>query len=223
MFNRLKRLLLWLTVTALGGLVLILGINALVLYPGRALQVEADQAEPAEAIIVLGALVFPDGGVSMMVEDRLQTAYDLYAAGKAEKILISGDHGQVDYDEVNTMRRWLEDRGVPSEDLFMDHAGFDTYNSMYRARDVFQARDVIVVTQRFHLPRALWIAKRLGLNPQGVVADRHNYFQNGYYELREMAARIKAFGEVTIRRQPVYLGPVIPISGDGRATHDQPK
>lgn len=223
MFTSLKKLLrLGLTLLFLGT-ALLGAINAVVFYPGRAGIVSLDEAQPAEAVMVLGALVYPDGGVSMMVEDRLETAYDLYRSGKAKKILITGDHGQIDYDEVNTMRRYLEEKGVPPEDLFMDHAGFDTYDSMYRARDVFQARDVIVVTQRFHLPRALWIAGRLGLNPQGVVADRHRYFSGDYYEMREALARVKAFGEVTVRRKPVYLGPVIPIHGDGRLTHDQPK
>lgn len=198
-------------------------INAMVFYPGRARIVPAADAMQAEAVVVLGALVFPDGSLSPMVQDRLESAYDLYRAGKAKKILISGDHGQADYDEVNAMRRYLEQKGIPPADIFMDHAGFDTYDSMYRTRDVFQARNVIVVTQRFHLPRALWIAQRLGLNPQGVVADRRHYGGSAYYALREMLARIKAFGEVALHRKPVYLGPVIPIHGDGRATHDQPK
>ena len=223
MRKRIKQILLRLIIVAVAGLALILGINALVFYPGQARMVSAGEARPAEAALVLGALVFPDGSVSMMVQDRLETAYSLYTAGTVKKILITGDHGRVDYDEVNAMRRYLERKGVPPEDIFMDHAGFDTYDSMYRARDVFQAREVIVVTQRFHLPRALWIAGRLGLDAQGVVADRHRYYGEQYYEVREMAARLKAFGEVTIRRKPVYLGPVIPIYGDGRLTHDQPK
>ncbi len=218
----LKRILTWSIAMFVAGLALVLGINALVFYPGRSLMVAPEGAEPAEAILVLGALVFPDGRPSAMVQDRLDTAYDLYQAGKAPKILLTGDHGQVEYDEVNAMRRYLEAKGVPGADIFMDHAGFDTYDSMYRARDVFQARRVLVVTQRFHLPRALWIADRLGLTPQGVIADRQRYLREEFYEWREMAARIKAFGEVVVHRKPVYLGPVIPIDGDGRATHDQP-
>lgn len=208
--------------TGLVGLLLLLVINALVYLPGRGRIVPLDQADPAEAAVVLGALVFSDGTVSMMVEDRLETALALYRAGKVKKILVSGDHGRVEYDEVNTMRRYLEAKGVPSEDIFMDHAGFDTYDSMYRTRAVFAASQVIVVTQRFHLPRALWIAQRLGLKAQGVAADRHQYFSEDYYELREAAARIKAFGEVLVRREPTFLGPVIPIDSDGRQTHDQP-
>jgi len=218
----LKRTFVWLVSLGLIGLALILGINALVYYPGRALLVDPAAAEEAEAVMVLGALVFPDGRPSAMLQDRLDTALALYQGGRAAKILLTGDHGQVEYDEVNGMRRYLEEKGVPPEDIFMDHAGFDTYDSMYRARAVFQARKLIVVTQEFHLPRALWIAKRLGLSAQGVVADRRPYARAQYYEWRELLARVKAFGEVVIGRDPVFLGPVIPITGDGRTTHDQP-
>lgn len=215
-----RRILRGIGLCLLCGAVLFLGINALVYFPGRTLIVEASAARPAEAVLVLGALVYPDGRVSPMLADRLDVALALYEAGKAEKILLSGDHGKVEYDEVNTMRRYLETRGVPPEDIFMDHAGFDTYDSMYRARDVFQANRLIVVTQGFHLPRALWIADRLGLEVQGVVADQYVYYDAAYYEVREMLARVKAFGEVVTRRRPVFLGPVIPIQGDGRQTHD---
>lgn len=221
--KRWRRLFLRLAGLLAAGMLAVLLINGLIYFPGRTLMVPPDEAEPADAVLVLGALVYADGGVSMMLADRLDTAYDLYQAGKVDRFLLSGDHGQVEYDEVNTMRQYLEEKGVPSERIFMDHAGFDTYDSLYRARDVFQAKSLIVVTQGFHLPRALFIAYRLGLKAQGVVADRHRYTGTNYYELREMAARVKAFGEVLIRRKPVFLGPAIPISGDGRATHDKPR
>lgn len=215
-----KRLLTWLLLVCIAGLVLVVMINGLVYSGGRRHFVTLEEAESAQAAIVLGAKVYADGRVSLMLSDRLDTALALYQAGKVGKILVSGDHGRVEYDEVNTMRRYLEERGVPPEDIFMDHAGFDTYDSMYRARAIFACQDVIVVTQEFHLPRALWIAQQLGLEAQGVVADRHVYGSEDYYELREAAARIKAFGEVLVRRKPVFLGPVIPIDGDGRQTHD---
>lgn len=222
MRGRWKRWLLRAVLLGLAGMLAVLGINGLVYFRGTAGITAAAQSERAQAAIVLGALVFPDGRVSDMVADRLETAYELYHAGTVQKILITGDHGQADYDEVNTMRRYLEKKGVPSEDIFMDHAGFDTYDSMYRARDVFQVRQAVVVTQRFHLPRAVYIARSLGLQAQGVVADKHVYYRAWYYDVRELAARVKAFGEVTVGRKPVFLGPVIPITGDGRATHDQP-
>lgn len=199
---------------------LVAGINGVVYFGGKAYFTDKAGAKPAQVALVLGAYVFPDGRVSAMVEDRLLAAYDLYTTGKVDKILLTGDHGRVEYDEVNTMRRFLEAKGVPTEDIFMDHAGFDTYDSMYRARDVFAVQSAIVVTQGFHLPRAVWIARQMGLDVQGVVADRWVYDKAWYYEAREWAARVKACAEVVSHRKPVFLGPVIPITGDGRATHD---
>lgn len=199
------------------------GINAVVYLGGKAGIRPAGEVRPAQAALVLGAYVFPDGRPSTMVEDRLLAAFELYRSGKVKKILLSGDHGTVAYDEVNAMRRFLEEKGVPAEEIFLDHAGFDTYDSMYRARDVFQVRSVVVVTQGFHLPRALWLARRMGLDAEGLVADRWVYDGARYYEAREMLARVKAFMEWAVQRKPVFLGPVIPITGDGRATHDQPR
>lgn len=218
----MKRILWAVTRATLFGVLAIGIINAGVYLTGRALMVEATTAEPTDAILVLGAAVYPGGRVSPMLADRLDTAYALYRAAKAPKILVSGDHGQDQYDEVNTMRRYLEGKGVPPQDIFMDHAGFDTYDSLYRARAVFAVDAVLVVTQEFHLPRALYIARMLGLSAQGVAAEGPVYADTAYYELREIAARVKAFGEVLLRRKPAFLGEVIPISGDGRATLDQP-
>lgn len=216
--KRFFRLLLAAGITLLA---LLLAVNAFVYLPGRAAIVPLEEARPAQVAIVLGAQVFPDGRVSAMVADRLATAYDLYKAGQVKKILVTGDHGTPQYDEVNTMRRHLEEMGVPTQDIFMDHAGFDTYNSMYRARAIFEVQSAVVVTQRFHLPRALWLAQRMGIHAQGVVADRRLYGRSWYYEIREFATRVKAFGEVLIRAKPTFLGPAIPITGDGRQTHDQ--
>jgi SanA protein len=221
--GRFKRILLWLAVLLTVALAAVGGVNAVVYYGGGAGIRPINDVQPAQAALVLGAYVFPDGTPSTMVEDRLMTAYHLYQAGKVKKILISGDHGRVEYDEVNAMRRYLEAKGVPPEDIFMDHAGFDTYDSMYRARDVFQVHSAIVVTQAFHLPRAVWLARRLGLEAEGVVADQRIYAKAQYYDMREVLARVKAFGEWASRQKPTFLGPVIPITGDGRATHDQPR
>lgn len=217
----LRRIFWKLILMALIGVVAIGAINAGVYLTGKSLIVDAEHAQEADAILVLGAAVYPGGRVSPMLADRLNTAYELYKEGKAPKILVSGDHGQELYDEVNTMRLYLEQKGVPSADIFMDHAGFDTYDSIYRARDVFTVRSVLIVTQAFHLPRALYIAQALKLQAQGVVAEGPVYADTQAYEVREMAARVKAFGEVLLRRKPAFLGPVIPITGDGRQTQDQ--
>lgn len=176
-----------------------------------------------QAALVLGARVYAEERPSPILEDRLATALELYQSKKVQKLLVSGDHGRTDYDEVRAMRKYFTDRGVPAADVFMDHAGFDTYDSVYRARDVFQAESLVIVTQEFHLPRALYIAKRLGIDAAGIVADRREYTAGATRRntLREPLARIKAFGSVTFGAKPRYLGEPIPITGDGTMTDDR--
>jgi len=177
----------------------------------------------ADAIIVLGAYVFPSGTVSTMLNDRLTEAYELYDEGKADKIVVSGDHGRKDYDEVNAMKKFLMDKGIPAEDVFMDHAGFNTYESIYRARDIFQTKKVIIVTQGYHLMRAVFIARELGLEAYGVPSDLQDYGKvMTPYLLREVAARNKDFFTAKfLKPQPTFLGETIPVTGDGRATDDK--
>lgn len=174
----------------------------------------------ADAAVILGARVYINGSPSQVLADRLDTGVALYKAGKVKKLLMTGDHGQVTYDEVNGMRRYAINEGVPEEDIFMDHAGFSTYDSMYRARDIFLVKKSIIVTQEFHLPRALYIARSLGLDAEGVVADKREYAGEGYLYFRELFARAKAVAQLSISMKPKYLGPAIPITGDGRATND---
>lgn len=171
--------------------------------------------------LVLGALVYSDGGLSDMVKDRCDTAFELYKSGKIQKILVSGDHGQVEYDEVNTMKNYLLKKGVKPEDLFMDHAGFDTYDSLYRARDIFKADSLIIITQEFHLPRAVYIAKLLGIDAVGIKADK-TYYAGGtsYNEFREKFSNIKANLDILLQNKPKYLGDVISIDGDSRMSWD---
>jgi len=181
-----------------------------------------DDAPEAHTAIVLGAYVGPDGWLSAMLEDRVMTAVELYRRGKVKKLLMTGDHGEVSYDEVNNMRIHAEKQGVPTEDIFMDHAGFKTYESMYRADKVFHVRSAIVVTQHFHLARAVYLAKVMGIDSVGVIADRREYWNVGYNYWREIPARFKDFIQVNFTKPlPTFLGPVISIDGDGRATHDR--
>lgn len=182
-----------------------------------------DKVPEADAILVLGAYVFPDGTVSFMLNDRLTEAYELYKRGKAEKILVSGDHGRKYYDEVNAMKKFLKDKNVPEKDVFMDHAGFNTYESIYRARDIFQVKKVIIVTQEYHLMRAVFIARELGLDAYGVASDQHDYgVVMTKYRLREIVARNKdLFTAKFLKPQPTFLGDAIPVTGDGRVTDDK--
>ncbi len=180
---------------------------------------DAAAAPKAKVAIVLGARVYSDGTPSPMLGDRLQTAVDLYKTGKVQKLLLSGDHGTKTYDEVNAMLEYCTDRGVPEQDVFTDHAGFDTYDTMYRARDVFKVTDCLVVTQGFHVPRAVYTARALGLDATGVVADLQKYQNEWRFSTREWLARIKAVFQLHVTHpKPTYLGPAIPIDGDGRAT-----
>ena len=173
-----------------------------------------------DCILVLGAGVWAGGRPSFMLEDRLLQAIELYNAGVSDRLLMSGDHGRKDYDEVNVMIRFAVDRGVPSSHVFMDHAGFSSYESLYRARDVFKVRKAIIVTQEYHLYRALYIAEKLGLEAYGVPADRREYYGQTARELREVLARVKDFFTTIIKPKPAYLGEPIPIDGDGDLTND---
>ena len=170
--------------------------------------------------LVLGAKVYKSGRLSAVLFDRVTTAIKLYREKKVQKFLLSGDHGTKSYDEVNTMRKYLLENGIPGDDIFMDHAGFNTYSSMVRAKKVFRADDVIVVTQEFHIHRSLYIARKVGLNAYGMVADRRLYKYRYSYTVRESLARVKAFFDVVLNRSPKYLGKVIPITGKGTASWD---
>lgn len=184
--------------------------------------VDSTSVSQAEAILVLGAYVFPDGTVSHMLNDRLTIGYELYSEGKAPKIIVSGDNGQKDYDEVNAMKDFLQNKGVPAADIFMDHAGFSTYESMYRARDIFKVEKIIIVTQEYHLKRAVFIARELGIEAYGVPSDIRYYLVMEQYKLREIAARNKDFFLAKfLKPEPTFLGEEIPVSGDGRVTHDK--
>ena len=156
-----------------------------------------------------------------MLEDRLKRGVTLYELGAAPKILMSGDHGTQEYDEVDAMKRYAVDFGVPSEDVFMDHAGFSTYDTMARAKEIFQVEKVLIVTQTYHLYRAMYIGEQLGLEVYGVAAEYREYSGQFARDVREVLARVKDFGMCIFKPDPVYLGEVIPISGSGEQTHDE--
>jgi len=177
----------------------------------------------AEVAIVPGALVMPNGKMSAMLADRVEQASALWHAGKVEKILVSGDHGSWVYDEPDTMRKALVADGVDPEDVFEDHAGFETWATMVRARSIFGVRDAVVVTQGFHMPRALYLADAAGIEATGLTADLHKWgWQGDKSTLREVLSRVKAIVDVTLDT-PAMAGPRIPISSaDGRASWGPP-
>lgn len=172
-----------------------------------------------DAVLVLGARVYASGDPSTILEDRLISALAVYESGAAKKILVSGDHGTKYYNEVRSMKDWLVSKGVPAKDIFMDHAGFSTYESVYRARDVFQVETLVIATQDYHVRRAVYTANALGMKAYGVQSDRHIYPGMPKYRLREALARVKDFTFVHILYpEPTYLGDPYPITGDGRET-----
>lgn len=181
---------------------------------------EAAKLEDIDCILVLGCFVKDDGRPSDMLFDRLTRGVELYDMGAAPKLLMSGDHGREEYDEVAAMKQFAIDEGIPSEDVFMDHAGFSTYESIYRAKETFQADKILIVTQEYHLYRALYIANQLGVEAYGVSSDYHTYVGQFMRDFREMLARVKDCATCIFKPEPTYLGDAIPIFGDGNLTND---
>jgi SanA protein len=170
-----------------------------------------------DCILVLGAAVRGDTP-SKMLQDRLDVAIALYNERVAKKLLLSGDNGQINYNEVVVMQKYVLEAGVPAEDIFLDYAGFSTYESMYRARDVFLVESAVVVTQKYHLYRALQIGRALGLTVRGVASNQEEYAGQDYRDLREVAARIKDVFQSILQPKPTFLGPEIPIDGNGEVS-----
>ena len=180
---------------------------------------EATSLGDIDCIIVLGCGLRADGSPSDMLTDRLLVGIDLYQAGASKKILMSGDHGQVDYDEVGAMKNFAMSNGVPDIDIFMDHAGFSTYESIYRAKEIFGADKIIVVTQGYHLPRALYIAKALGIEAYGVSANLRSYRGQLIRDTRELLARSKDLLYTITKPLPTYLGEPVSLNTDGNVTN----
>ncbi len=179
---------------------------------------EFELLENVDAILVLGCKVngnYP----SLMLEKRLDKGIYLYSKSNY-KIILSGDHGRDEYDEVNVMKNYLLESNIPSSDVFLDHAGFNTYDSIYRVKEVFNARKIVIVTQKYHLYRALYIAKHLGIEAYGVIAEDVPYkgimLKN---EIREILSRDKNFFKVIFKPKSKYLGDKIDLKGDGSITN----
>ncbi|HEX5526954.1 MAG TPA: ElyC/SanA/YdcF family protein [Solirubrobacterales bacterium] len=213
-----------LTKAVIGGaavlLLVVAGANAylLVSADGEATG-EIAEVPRTEVAIVPGAGVNPDGTMSTMLADRVRQAARLWRAGRVEKILASGDHGNWNYDEPDTMRKALVREGVPPRDVFEDHAGFDTWATMVRAHNVFGVRRAVVITQGFHMARALYLAGEAGIEATGLTSDLHSYgFQGAKSDVREVLSRVKAIADVTLETSAM-AGPKIPIAtSDGRET-----
>lgn len=213
-----KRTLVYLILLAALGSLGVGAVTLLVVYRAQGNIVSnTSDLSPAQVAIVLGASVYESGRLSAILQDRVDTAIAIYREGLVRKILVSGDNSTLSYNEVVPVRAYLLEQGIPPEDVFLDYAGFDTYDSMYRARAVFAVESAIVVTQSFHLYRAVYIAQALGITVQGVSTVHDTARARNY--LREVPANVKAVLNVVLRSKPTYLGEPIPITGDGRVTH----
>lgn len=173
-----------------------------------------DNLPKSHVAIVLGAKVMANGQPSNYLKERLDKSIELYNAGIIKRFLLSGDHGKKYYDEVTNMKAYLKKHTIPEKDIFLDHAGFDTYSTMKRAKKVFMVEEAIIVSQKFHLPRAVYLAHKSGIAASGIIADKQAKGNTIYLELREVFARIKAFFNVLLNRSPKFLGSPIPITAD---------
>lgn len=200
---------------------IIIAINIVVISntKGRIYTVEELKEEEYDAILVLGAGL-KNNKPSKMLKERLDAAKELYDNKIANVIIVSGDHGRINYDEVNVMKQYLIDNGIPSEDIYMDHAGFNTYDSMYRAKSIFGVDSMVVVTQKYHLYRAMYIAKRLGIKVSGYDALKKTYSGQTYRNIREVLARVKDFFLALFKMPATVLGDTIDIHSTGDVTND---
>ena len=213
----MKRYLLWSISFILGVCALILVSLLFVTHKTTPyIFASATEAPTTTAALVLGASVYQNGKLSPVLAARANRAAELYIGGKVHKILVTGDNSEVSHNEVNPVGKYLMSLGIPKEDIFLDHAGFDTYSSMYRARDVFTISDMTIVSQPFHLGRAVYIARSLGIDAYGVEAGEGESFP--YNSLREIPATVKALLDLTFKREPKFLGEQHPIEGDGSPT-----
>ena len=204
--------------------VILLGAtNALVIVEGGNKIVSTEQAQNknADCILVLGASVLPDGTPSGILQDRIDRGVELYYAGVAPKIVMSGDNGYDHYNEVLAMKEYAISKGVPTEDIFCDHAGFSTYESMYRAQSIFGVETMVVVTQTYHLYRALYTANGLGIDAVGVASDLHSYGGQLGFDIREIPARTKDFFQTLFKVPFAFDGDFISLDQSGDVTEEK--
>ena len=217
-----KRMIIILIILGIISGLIVLIINSYVKSFAKTNMIEdiSNSNKNIDVIVVLGCQVREDGSLSLMLKDRLDKAIELYKNDIASKIIVSGDHGTEEYDEVNAMKKYLIENDIKSEDIFMDHAGFSTYETMYRAKYIFEVEKVIVVTQEYHLYRAVYIGNKLGIETYGVPAEKINYYGQTGRDIREILARNKDFIKCIFKPEPTYLGESIPVSGNGDITND---
>ncbi|MFD1096479.1 SanA/YdcF family protein [Salegentibacter chungangensis] len=204
--KQIKKAILALSLSLIVAILIALGLEAYIEQDTAALVYEEIENVPeTNTAIILGASVHSDGKLSPILKDRVDAAISLYENNKIDRFLVSGDHRRDDYNEVSAMSNYLTEKGIPKDRIILDHAGIDTYDSMYRSGEVFGIEDGIIVTQRFHLPRAVFIAKNLGLNYSGYAAPAGGYQPDNRIKRREKLANFKAVWEILLKKKPGSL------------------
>ena len=218
----MKKILKYGTIAIIIMVTIIIGINLYVkISTNKQIVKKTDYTKLSniDCIIVLGAGIW-NNEPSPMLEDRLLEGINLYKNNVSNKLIMSGDHGRAEYDEVNIMKNYAIEKGVKSEDIFMDHAGFSTYDSIYRAKEIFGANKIIIVTQKYHLYRALYISEKLEINSYGVASNLRIYPGQFIREIREILARNKDVLKCITKPMPTFLGEKISLNGNGDITND---
>lgn len=210
--NRIKIYLIYTLIILVGGISFIWGLSTFITETtSDNIYSQITDLPISNTIIVLGASVHSDGKLSPILQDRVDTALQIFRSGRGKQFLLSGDNRENDYDEVSAMKNYLMERGVPENKIFTDPAGIDTYDSMYRSDFVYNIPDAIVVTQKFHLPRTLFIAESLGLDYIGLPANAKHYETESSLIRREKLANLKAVWEILTNHTPRNMRDRIPV------------
>lgn len=210
----LKKILKILILLVFLGIIIVLLINYRINAFSKDKIYEVKNAPEASVAILLGAGVLSDKSLSDVLRDRALTAVELWETHKIQKILVSGDNASIYYNEVVPVQKFLIEQGVPKEIIFLDYAGFDTYDSVYRAKNIFLVQDALIISQKFHLPRSVYLCEKVGIKCAGVIADRQSYVKESYFEGREILANVKAFFDILLDSSPHFLGETIDINVD---------
>ena len=201
-------------------IVILINIYMIIKSHKQIIKNEDMKFEKIDCLLVLGAGIINNERPTLMLKDRLDKSIELYKKGIAKKIIMSGDHGKKNHDEVGIMKKYAIERGIPSEDIFMDHAGFCTYDSIYRAKEIFGVKKMIIVTQKYHLYRSIYIANKLEIESFGIKSDARVYAKMPYHFVRESLARCKNYFKCIFKAKPKYLGEKISLNQSGDITND---
>ncbi len=217
MVEKMKKLVVFFSSLGIIGLIMVCLINDYMLESTKKL-LNPNKLEKVDCILILGAGI-ENNKPSFMLKDRLDKGIELYQKGVSNKILMSGDHGRIDHDEVNVMKNYAIEKGVPASSIYLDHAGFSTYDSIYRAKYIFGIQKMVIVSQKYHLPRALYLSNMFQIDAYGIAAEEIDYAGNQYREIREVLARNKDFVLGIIKPPAKYLGEKISLSEDSSFTN----